>query len=97
MTVAQVAAAAGFAPAYFSKLLKRKEGVAFERYVRQLRIVRAKQMLADTPFGAERIAHLCGFGNRTYFHRAFKTVTGMTPREYRAAEHTSLTRRMRAS
>jgi AraC-like DNA-binding protein len=87
MTVAQVASAAGFAPAYFSKLLKRKEGVAFERYVRQLRIVRAKHMLADTPFATERIAHLCGFGNRTYFHRAFKSLTGQTPREYRAAQH----------
>jgi AraC-like DNA-binding protein len=93
MTVAQVASAAGFAPAYFSKLLKHKEGVAFERYVRQLRVVRAKHMLADTPFAAERIAHLCGFGNRTYFHRAFKSLTGMTPREYRAAQHTSLTKR----
>ena len=86
MTVAQVASAAGFAPAYFSKLLKRKEGVAFEGYLRQLRITRAKQMLADTPFGAERIAHLCGFGNRTYFHRAFKQLTGVTPSAYRAAE-----------
>ena len=43
-------------------------------------------MLADTPFGAERIAHLCGFGNRTYFHRAFKQLTGVTPSAYRAAE-----------
>jgi AraC-like DNA-binding protein len=86
MALADVARVAGFEPAYFSKLLKRKEGVTFEHYVRRLRIERAKQMLADTPFGAERIAQLCGFGNRTYFHRAFKQVVGVTPNAYRMAE-----------
>jgi AraC-like DNA-binding protein len=86
MTLVDVARVAGFAPAYFSKLLKRREGVSFEHFVRRLRIERAKQMLSDTPFGAERIAQLCGFGNRTYFHRAFKQVVGMTPNAYRTVE-----------
>jgi len=83
LTLARVARAAGFAPDYFSKLFKQSEAVTFERYLRRLRLERAKQMLVGTSLNVEGVSRLCGFKNRMYFHRAFKSAVGMTPVEYR--------------
>jgi AraC-like DNA-binding protein len=74
---------AGFAPSYFSRLFKREQGMTFEAYRRKLRLERAKQLLAGTSLGIERIGQLCGFGTRHYFHRALKASTGVTPAAYR--------------
>jgi AraC-like DNA-binding protein len=78
-----VARVAGFAPAYFCELFKRRERMTFEMYVRQLRIQRAKQLLSTTELSTERIAQLSGFALRPYFHRVFKKVVGSTPTQYR--------------
>jgi AraC-like DNA-binding protein len=75
---------AGFAPTYFSRLFKREQGMTFEAYRSKLRLERAKQLLAGTSLGIERIGQLCGYGTRHYFHRALKASTGITPAAYRA-------------
>jgi AraC-like DNA-binding protein len=63
LRLADVARVAGFAPQYFSKLMKREHGATFERYVRQLRLARAQQLLlSESTLDAERVAHLAGMG-----------------------------------
>jgi AraC-like DNA-binding protein len=81
--LAEVARAAGFAPDYFSRLLKRSEGITFERYVQKVRVERAKQLLDETVLGIEGVRRLCGFRTRNYFHKVFKDAVGTTPRAYR--------------
>jgi AraC-like DNA-binding protein len=83
LTLEDVAKVAGFAPNYFSRLFRQDEGVTFARYVQRLRVERAKQMLKTNILGVEEIRKLCGFRTRTYFHRVFKTSTGLTPTAYR--------------
>jgi AraC-like DNA-binding protein len=83
LTLGKVARIAGFAPGYFSKLLKREQDVSFEQYTRQLRVERAKQMLATTSLTVARVGGLCGFGTPNYFHQAFKHLQGVTPLAYR--------------
>ena len=78
-----VARLAGFAPNYFSQLLKRGHGETFEGYVQRLRIERSKQMLDGGSLGIDGISQLCGFRTRNYFHRVFKRAVGMTPTQYR--------------
>jgi AraC-like DNA-binding protein len=41
-------------------------------------------MLASTSLSIERVGQLSGFPARTYFHRAFRGCTGVTPLAYRA-------------
>src|SRR6185369_11330731 len=79
MSLARVARIAGFAPDYFSRLLKEEEGLGFEQYVQKRRLERAKQLLAGTKLGIGRIAQLSGFRSRTNFQRLFKESTGETP------------------
>jgi AraC-like DNA-binding protein len=93
LSLTAVARIAGFAPQYFSRLLKKDQGVTFEGYVRRQRLTRACQLLADTALAHERIAKLCGFGSRSYFHRVFRQDLGETPESYRARERVSKKRR----
>jgi AraC-like DNA-binding protein len=85
LRLGRVAKIAGFSANYFSQLFKKRERMTFERYVRQLRIERAKQLLSTTDLSTERISLLSGFPVREYFHRVFKQAVGTTPAEYRAS------------
>ena len=54
--------------------------------IRQLRIDRARELLADpahAPRGVGEISRQCGFANAAHFSRTFRKVVGETPREYR--------------
>jgi len=83
LSLARVARVAGFAPTYFSSIFAKTEKTTLARYIRRLRVDRAKKMLDSTVLGVERIGHLCGFRTRTSFHQAFHELVGATPGDYR--------------
>jgi AraC-like DNA-binding protein len=83
LTLPQVARVAGFAPDYFSKLFQCAEGVTFSRYLADLRLSRAKQILVSTALTVEQVQKLAGYPTRTHFHRTFKRSVGITPTAYR--------------
>jgi AraC-like DNA-binding protein len=83
LSLAEVSRVAGFAPRHFSRLFKRRERMTFEHYVRQLRVERAKDLLAGTDLSVERVGQLSGFALRPYFQRVFKQLARMTPIEFR--------------
>jgi AraC-like DNA-binding protein len=78
----RVARIAGYAPAHFSRLLKRDQGVSFDRYLQKLRLERAKQTLASTSLDVGAVATLAGFASRTTFQRLFKRSVGVTPARF---------------
>jgi AraC-like DNA-binding protein len=84
LTVKQVAQVAGFAQSYFFDLFQKRHGVTFVKYLTQLRIDRAKELLTSTTFTLERIAELTGLSNQSYLSRVFKRWTGESPADYRA-------------
>ena len=86
LTLPQVARVAGFAPNYFSTLLKAREHVTFETYVQKLRIERAKMLLGTLTIEVQKVAQLSGFREPHYFSRVFRRVVGSTPGEYRRAQ-----------
>jgi len=83
LSLAEVSRVAGFAPRHFSRLFKQRERMTFEHYVRQLRVERAKDLLAGTDLSVERVGQLSGFALRPYFQRVFKQLARMTPIEFR--------------
>jgi AraC-like DNA-binding protein len=83
LSLPQVAKIARFAPSHFARLLRREQGMPFERHLLLLRIERAKHMLTSTPLHVRRIAERCGFKSRTHFQQVFKKQTGETPMAYR--------------
>jgi AraC-like DNA-binding protein len=80
-----VARLAGYAPDYFARLFKKREGMTFEAYVRRRRVERAKELLTNTELALKRVAQLAGLGTRHHFSRAFKRATGTTPLGWRRA------------
>lgn len=70
-------------PSYLSSLFKRTTGVNFIDYVTDIRIRNAKTLLKDPLRTAQEIADMVGYESASYFTRAFKRNTGMTPTEYR--------------
>jgi AraC-like DNA-binding protein len=83
LTLPRVAKIARFAPSHLSRLLLREQGMPFERYLRRLRLERAKHMLTSTPLSVGRIAERSGFKSRTHFQQVFRKETGETPITYR--------------
>lgn len=69
---------------YFSAIFKAGTGTTFVEYLTQVRLGRAKELLALTEKRAGEIAAEVGFADPHYFSVTFKRVTGLTPRDYRA-------------
>jgi AraC-like DNA-binding protein len=85
LSFSKVARVAGFSPNYFSRLFREREGMTFERYVRALRVERAKQLLSGGDLAVTRVARLSGFRSLEYFARVFRKSEGTTPLGYRGA------------
>lgn len=60
-------------------------GVSFSQFVRMQKMSSAAGLLRDTDLTVLDIASRHGYDNASKFAAAFREVTGLTPREYRAA------------
>ncbi|WP_187355172.1 response regulator [Paenibacillus tengchongensis] len=69
--------------AYFSNLFKKNVGKGFAEYLRDVRLDKARRLLADTDYKIVEIAPLVGYESYKSFTRAFREVMGMQPTEYR--------------
>lgn len=63
--------------------LKQIMGVTPSEMIREARIKRACQLLADGQRSINDIAYACGFADPKYFSRCFKAATGHSPSGYR--------------
>lgn len=67
----------------FRRCFKAASGVSPKRYINNLRIKKAKQMLANSDASISEICSLLGFYDNAYFTKSFKKIIGKTPAEYR--------------
>ena len=63
-----------FAPVY---------GISPHKYLTNVRIAAAKEMLWNTEIPLLEIAEKCGFGSQQYFNDTFKKTVGISPGKYR--------------
>lgn len=83
LTLQAAARALGVSESRLSRTFTGKLGVSFTRYVQQLRVERAKELLASTAEPVLQIGFDCGFENVRSFDRVFAGHCGMSPREWR--------------
>lgn len=62
---------------------KREFGVTIMQYVARERMRCAEAMLAEEDFSIREIAERCGYPDVEYFSRSFKSLHGVSPREWR--------------
>lgn len=67
----------------FSIVFRQQMGVPPHRYISQLRIARACELLRDG-VSAASVADACGFYDQSHFSRHFKQQCGVTPGQFAA-------------
>ncbi|MBE6618841.1 MAG: helix-turn-helix transcriptional regulator [Ruminococcaceae bacterium] len=81
--VKELAKMATISESYFMHLYKRFFGVSVVNDTINSKIEHGKFLLSSTGMTVCAISYECGYKNDVLFMRQFKTVTGMTPSEYR--------------
>lgn len=66
----------------FSKTI----GISPGKYLEQVRVECAKQILLTTDYPLDIVAGIVGFSGANYFCRVFKKTTNQTPTEYRKSD-----------
>lgn len=66
----------------FRKKFKSVTGLSPLKYVNQLRIEKAKEMLKSNLYTQTEIAEACGFNETSYFNKIFRQNTGCSPGKY---------------
>ncbi|WP_046213169.1 response regulator [Paenibacillus wulumuqiensis] len=69
---------------YFSEAFKAYTGENFVLYLKKVRIGRAKELLANSPWKLSDISEMVGFENNRHFSRVFRELEGISPQDYRA-------------
>ncbi|MFV0527842.1 MAG: response regulator [Lachnospiraceae bacterium] len=77
----------GFNATYFSSIFKKETGQGFSEYLIQIRVDKAKELLAEQNIGMVEVAEQVGYSDLKYFSRLFKKVTGLSPSDYRKLYH----------
>ena len=81
--VAELARTAGLSIRYFRQGFKKEAGLTFVEFYRNLRMGRARELLAKTSQSIKAIAIDLGYTRAEVFDREFKQYHSCTPTEYR--------------
>lgn len=83
LPVERMARLAGVGRTTFYKEFKKATGKSPASHLREMRLLKACDMLRDTSAPLKDIAKTCGFKSLIYFAQFFRRETGQTPTEYR--------------
>ena len=82
LSISSIADSLGYDAKYLSSVFKKKRGVAYTTYLRDLRIRRAIFLMEQGLVSVKNIASLSGFSDALYFSKVFAGVEGIPPSEY---------------
>lgn len=85
----EISDAAGVSLSYLCAKFKEETGMSVNAYIQKVKIQSAKQLLEMTDLSAAEIADRLSYSSQSHFQTAFRSLTGMTPKQYRRkkAEH----------
>lgn len=82
VNISELSNMCGITPEYFRKLFKSFYGVSPLKYINDLKITRAKELLASGMYSVTEAALQSGYTDMSYFSREFKKATGSSPKYY---------------
>ncbi len=83
ITVRQMAEKLYISESYISKIFSEKLKYGFREYINALRIDKAKSLLEHSDKKIVDVMYECGFRNQSSFNRIFRSLCGVSPREYK--------------
>ena len=82
LNVGELAAYVGMKESYFQRLFREKYGMPPKRYIIQLKVNHACELLRLGGYSVTEVAELSGFSCVYFFSRQFKEYMGITPTEF---------------
>lgn len=82
-SVAELAHLCGLSASHLMRAFRQSTGKSVAKYVEDIRISKAKTLLAETRLPIRDIAARLGFSTAGAFSHSFRRATGRTPRDYR--------------
>ncbi|NID14767.1 response regulator transcription factor [Luteibacter yeojuensis] len=84
-TLEEIAAGVGTYDKRLSAIFRQQLGMTVFAWIREERLRKSRELLADTSLGMQEIAENIGFRSACNFTTAFRERLGVTPSEYRKA------------
>jgi transcriptional regulator GlxA family with amidase domain len=81
--VKNLARRTGLSSRHFARLFQEEVGIAPAAWVKEARIAAARRLLESGEAVPKQVASQCGFANADTLRKAFVSVVGVTPAEYR--------------
>ncbi len=83
ITVEEIAAVCGLNRSYFGKIFHEATGKSPQQFLISYRMTKAAELLKLTDMSVADTGNAVGYPNQLHFSRAFKSVYGVSPREWR--------------
>ena len=84
LTVQRIANVVGIHPVHLARVFQRRYGCSIGEYTRKWRVEVASRQLATSTRPIAEVAAVAGFADQSHLCRTLKTVSGLTPKEFRA-------------
>ena len=85
ISVESIAESSGLNRSYFGKIFKESVGKSPQEFLINYRMIKAAELLRRTRYSINEIGCAVGYPNQLHFSRAFKSVYGVSPRNWRNA------------
>ncbi len=70
-------------PHYLSSIFIQEKGIGMNKYIKTVRMEKARELLRDTNMKISDISEKVGYSSLSYFCRSFRNEYGVTPEQYR--------------
>ncbi|OPA73320.1 hypothetical protein BVG16_29390 [Paenibacillus selenitireducens] len=85
-----LAAKVYLSPHYLSSIFKKRTGCGLNKYIKNVRMQKAKDLLTNTHLKISNICSAVGYRNISYFCQNFRDFYGHTPEKFRQSNQKSL-------
>ena len=87
LSVDMIASEVGISRVHLHRKMKELTGQTPHDFIRSIRLKQAASLLANQNMNITEVVYACGFSNAASFSTMFKSVYGMSPREYMKEHH----------
>lgn len=89
ITLTKAASICGMSENAFCRFFKSRTQRTLTQFVNEIRISHACSLLREESEPLKNIYRQCGYNNAVFFHRSFKRITGLTPKQYQDSCHSA--------